>query len=80
MKSGVEDAQNLQQLLNVLLNTVLNANAEVAASHEMMLSNVKDRTESEVAFVMAALASAATSSTSLQNQMVSKSKSLLLSP
>ncbi|KAI8280892.1 hypothetical protein K4K59_008383 [Colletotrichum sp. SAR11_240] len=69
MRNGLEDAQNLQQLLGVLLRTVLSSNAEVAASHEVAITAFKDRTESDLGIVMAALASAAVSSASLQSQM-----------
>ncbi|KAF3801640.1 hypothetical protein GCG54_00014856 [Colletotrichum gloeosporioides] len=69
MRNGLEDAQNLQQLLGVLLRTVLSSNAEVAASHEVAITAFKDRTESDLSVVMAALASAAVSSASLQSQM-----------
>lgn len=69
MRNGLEDAQNLQQLLGVLLRTVLSSNAEVAASHEVAITAFKDRTESDLGVVMAALASAAASSASLQSQM-----------
>ncbi|KAI8303615.1 Nitrilase [Colletotrichum sp. SAR11_59] len=69
MRNGLEDAQNLQQLLGVLLRTVLSSNAEVAASHEIAITAFKDRTESDLGVVMAALASAAVSSASLQSQM-----------
>ncbi|KZL71430.1 nuclear membrane fusion protein Kar5 [Colletotrichum tofieldiae] len=69
MRDGLEDAQNLQQLLRVLLKTVMSNNAEVAASQEVALATFKDRTDSEAAVVMAALATAAVSSASLQSQM-----------
>ncbi|UQC90917.1 uncharacterized protein CLUP02_16449 [Colletotrichum lupini] len=68
-KGGLEDAQNLQQLLTVLLKTVLSSNAEVAASHELALTDFKERTGNEVAAVMAALATAIASSTSLHGQL-----------
>ncbi|KAK1448862.1 nuclear membrane fusion protein Kar5 [Colletotrichum melonis] len=69
MRGGLEDAQNLQQLLTVLLKTVLSSNAEVAASHELALTDFKERTGNEVAAVMAALATAIASSTSLHGQL-----------
>ncbi|KAK1672955.1 nuclear membrane fusion protein Kar5 [Colletotrichum godetiae] len=69
MRGGLEDAQNLQQLLTVLLKMVLSSNAEVAASNELALTNFKDRTGNEVAVVMAALATAVASSTSLHDQL-----------
>ncbi|WQF86175.1 Putative nuclear fusion protein Kar5 [Colletotrichum destructivum] len=69
MRSGLEDAQTLQQLLSVLLKTLLSNNAEVAASQKVALKNFKDHAELEVAVVMSALATAAASSVSLQSQM-----------
>ncbi|KAI3553195.1 nuclear membrane fusion protein Kar5 [Colletotrichum abscissum] len=69
MRGGLEDAQNLQQLLTVLLKTVLSSNAEVAASHELALTDFNERTGNEVAAVMAALATATASSTSLHGQL-----------
>lgn len=75
MKSGLEDAQTLQQLLSVLLKTLLSNNAEVAASQKVALTNFKDHAELEVAVVMSALATAAASSVSLQSQMVGEFES-----
>ncbi|KAJ0166306.1 hypothetical protein CTA2_7813 [Colletotrichum tanaceti] len=69
MRSGLEDAQTLQQLLGVLLKTLLSNNAEFAASQTVALSNFKSHAELEVAVVMSALATAAASSVSLQSQM-----------
>lgn len=79
MRGGLEDAQNLQQLLTVLLKTVLSSNAEVAASHELALTDFKARTGDEVAAVMAALATVIASSTSLHGQLVSKLRPTMLS-
>ncbi|KAK1728376.1 nuclear membrane fusion protein Kar5 [Colletotrichum acutatum] len=69
MRGGLEDAKNLQQLLTVLFKTVLSSNAEVAASHEMALTDFKERTGDEVAVVMAALATAVASSKFLHDQL-----------
>ncbi|OLN85160.1 hypothetical protein CCHL11_06264 [Colletotrichum chlorophyti] len=69
LRHGLDGAQNLQQLLKVLLKTVLENNAEVAASQEMALANIKDRTNNEVAIIMAALATAVESSSSLKKQI-----------
>ncbi|GKT70893.1 nuclear membrane fusion protein Kar5 [Colletotrichum tofieldiae] len=66
-----QDVMQISQLLRVLLKTVMSNNAEVAASQEVALATFKDRTDSEAAVVMAALATAAVSSASLQSQMVS---------
>ncbi|TKW58457.1 hypothetical protein CTA1_3844, partial [Colletotrichum tanaceti] len=75
MRSGLEDAQTLQQLLGVLLKTLLSNNAEFAASQTVALSNFKSHAELEVAVVMSALATAAASSVSLQSQMVGEFES-----
>lgn len=70
MRSGLNDAENLQQLLAVLLNTVLNNNAEVAASHEKHLTIIKERAGNEIEVIASALSSVAVSSAALNNQMV----------
>ncbi|OHF00279.1 nuclear membrane fusion protein Kar5 [Colletotrichum orchidophilum] len=69
MRGGLEDARNLQQLLTVLIKTVLSRNAEVAASHELALADFKDQTGNEIAVVMAALATAVASSMTLHDQL-----------
>ncbi|KAK2031443.1 nuclear membrane fusion protein Kar5 [Colletotrichum zoysiae] len=69
LRDGLENAQNLHQLLAILVKTVMSNNAEVAASQEMALVNFRERTSSEVAVVMSTLATAAASSASLQNLM-----------
>ncbi|KAK1989091.1 nuclear membrane fusion protein Kar5 [Colletotrichum cereale] len=69
MRDGLEDAQSLHQLLGILLKTVMSNNAEVATSQEMALATIRERTDSEVAVVMSAIATAAASSASLQSLM-----------
>ncbi|KAK2004968.1 nuclear membrane fusion protein Kar5 [Colletotrichum falcatum] len=69
IKDGLEDARSLHQLLGVLLKTVMSNNAEVAASQEMALENLRENTNSEIAIVVSTLATAAASSASLQSLM-----------
>ncbi|CAM1506448.1 Fc.00g060890.m01.CDS01 [Cosmosporella sp. VM-42] len=69
MKSGLEHAGSLQQLLSALIKAVIENAAEVAATHETSLQAATRQANDEIADVMAALASAALSSASLQNQM-----------
>ncbi|TDZ30323.1 hypothetical protein C8035_v002885 [Colletotrichum spinosum] len=66
---GLEDAQHLQQLLTVLMKTVLAGNAEIASLHDSALMKFSERTISQVDVVMDALVSTAASAASLQDQM-----------
>lgn len=70
MRNGLHDAENLQQLLAVLLKTVLSNNAEVAASHETSLNTIKERAGNEIDVVVSALSSVAVTSAALKDQMV----------
>lgn len=58
-------------MLEVLMQTVLATNAEIASVHEGSIQRVGRTAESEVANVMAAMAAAAASAASIQNQVVS---------
>ncbi|KAF6824702.1 nuclear membrane fusion protein kar5 [Colletotrichum plurivorum] len=69
MRNGLNDAENLQQLLAVLLKTVLSNNAEVAASHETHLTTIKERAGNEIEVIASALSSVAVSSAALNSQM-----------
>lgn len=72
MQSSLESARNLQQVLTVLLKTVLENNAEVSASSELTVQTVTQRAASEMGIVITALTAAVASSASLQSQIVSK--------
>lgn len=58
-------------MLDILLQTVLTTNAEAAAAHQESMDLVSQRTGSEMATVMNAMAAAVASASSLQNQIVS---------
>nr|XP_036587825.1 nuclear membrane fusion protein kar5 [Colletotrichum truncatum]KAF6798966.1 nuclear membrane fusion protein kar5 [Colletotrichum truncatum] len=69
LQDGFENAQNLQQLLSILLGTVLSSNAEVAATYETTISAFKQNAQSQIDAVLSVLASASASSLVMQNRM-----------
>ena len=71
VQGGLEDASNLRQLLAVLLKTVIDGNSLVAFSHEQSLQHVASKVNHELTVFMTAMATAAGSSTSLQDDIVS---------
>lgn len=68
---GAESARALQQLLGILVKTVLESNSELAFAHELSIEKVKERTGSEIEVINAAMQGAFASALSLQNQLVS---------
>lgn len=71
VNQGIENAVNLKRLLEVMMVDVLNSHAEAASSHEKSLEVVSRRTESQMEAIMTMVAVTATSTTALQNQIVS---------
>ncbi len=71
IRGGMEDAQNLQQLLRVLLTTALDGNTELAAAHEKSIQQVSVRASNDIGTLAAVVAGAAASTVSLQQQLVS---------
>jgi hypothetical protein len=67
---SIADAKSLQQLLGVLLGTVLQTNAEVAATHEKSLEMVTRKADESLSGFMTAVSMAITSSVTLRTQMV----------
>jgi hypothetical protein len=62
--------RSLQHLINLLMQTVLENNAAVSASHELAVQSMSQKTEKDMMVVMSALAAIAQSTSSLQNDMV----------
>ena len=60
-------------MIELLMQTVLATNAEMASVHDVSIQRVGRTAESEVANVMAAMTAAAASAASIQNQVVSMS-------
>lgn len=70
MQNGLEDARSLQELVNILLKATTKHNTEMSVSHETALEVVTRRVQDEMEPVITALASALSSSASLQNHLV----------
>ncbi|TFB01298.1 hypothetical protein CCMA1212_006633 [Trichoderma ghanense] len=66
---GLDDARQLQALLATLVKTGQNQNRDLAASHQATLQEVTLRINSEVDVLLAALAAAVASSTSLHREL-----------
>ncbi|POR38305.1 Nuclear membrane fusion protein Kar5 [Tolypocladium paradoxum] len=70
VRDGLDDAKSLQQLLTVLLATVLDNGNKIARSHESALQVVSKQAGDEFGAVMATLGAAIISSASLQRELV----------
>ena len=68
---GVDSATNLQALLDAMIRDVLKGHAEVASAREDSLQAISRSTESEMGIFMAVIAAAMSSTTALQDQIVS---------
>lgn len=68
---GLDDAMQLQTLLAMLIDMTQNQSRDLANSHESALQEVTLRMTSEVDVILAALAAAVVSSTSLHREIVS---------
>ncbi|KAK4248549.1 hypothetical protein C7999DRAFT_13509, partial [Corynascus novoguineensis] len=68
-RDGLQHAQNLQQLLSVLLGNVLESNSQLAFAHEKSLQQASQRVNEDMDALMAVVSSAVASSTSLQHQI-----------
>ncbi|KAK3394910.1 hypothetical protein B0H63DRAFT_556053 [Podospora didyma] len=66
---GLQNAEDLQQLLRVLLNNVLEGNSQLASAHETSLQHASRRASDDIGALMAVVGMAATSTTSLQQQL-----------
>lgn len=70
VKSGLEHAVNLEQMLAVLLQTVMDSNARVAAAHGESVELATRKVNDELSAFVSVIASAAASSMALHNQIV----------
>lgn len=71
VKSGMEHAATLEQMLAVLLKTLMDGNAEVAASQSKSVELATRKANEELSAFVGVIASAAASSMALENQIVS---------
>lgn len=79
---GLQNAENLQQLLDVLINNVYESNSQITFAHETSLEQVEQvsqRVNADMGSLLAAVSSVATASNSVQQQVVSIQVSLLIS-
>ena len=69
-RDGIEDATNLQRLLEVLINTVLDGHSRAAAAHKDSLDLFAKDANNEMEPLKAVISSAVASSVALQTQIV----------
>jgi Mg2+ and Co2+ transporter CorA len=77
-RDNLEHAENLKQLLHVLLGNVLESNSQLAFAHEQSLQQASQRVNDDMGALMAVVSTAIASSTSLQRQIVSLSSIILV--
>ena len=70
-RDGLQHAENLQQLLSVLLSNVLESNSQLAFAHEKSVQQVSRRVNEDMDALVAVVSSAIASSGSLQQQIAS---------
>lgn len=68
--TSLEDAQNLQQLLKILVQTVLDRHSEVSASYETSLEVITQPINRDVVAMVEIMAEAMTASIALANELV----------
>jgi uncharacterized protein YqeY len=71
VRDSVKETQTLQRMLGVVMKTVINYNAEVAAAQDQAITLVAERINNEMGAVMNVLGTALSSSSQLQQQIVS---------
>jgi hypothetical protein len=68
---ALQNAEDLKQLLSVLVGTVLEQNAQLASAHELSVQQVAGKTNSGIAALAEVVSMAAASTAELQRQIVS---------
>ncbi|KAK4097200.1 hypothetical protein N658DRAFT_457365 [Parathielavia hyrcaniae] len=69
MSDGLQHAENLQQLLSVLLANVLESTSQLAFTHEQSLQRVSQRVNGDMETLIAVISTAMASSSSLQERI-----------
>ncbi|KAK3290576.1 uncharacterized protein B0H64DRAFT_331871 [Chaetomium fimeti] len=69
INDGLQHADNLQQLLRMLLANVLESNSQLALAYEQSLQRASQRVNDDMGALVAVLSTAMTSSSSLQKQI-----------
>ncbi|KAK4155712.1 nuclear fusion protein KAR5 [Chaetomidium leptoderma] len=68
-RDGLQHAENLQQLLSVLLANALESNSQLAFAHEQSLQQASERVNDDMGALVAVVSTAIASSSSLQQQI-----------
>ncbi|KAL1841648.1 hypothetical protein VTJ49DRAFT_6754 [Mycothermus thermophilus] len=68
-QDGLEHAENLQQLLRLLVGNVLESNSQLAFAHEQSVQQATQRVSEDMDALVAVVSSAIASSSSLQQQI-----------
>jgi chromosome segregation ATPase len=76
MKGGLEHAASLEQMLAVLLKTVMDSNSHIVAAQGESVELATRKANDELSSFVTVIASAAASSMALQNQIVSPAQPL----
>jgi predicted nucleic acid-binding Zn-ribbon protein len=72
-QDSLQHAENLQQLLRILVGNVVESNSQLAFAHEQSLQQATKRVNDDMDALMAVVSTAIASSSSLQQQIVSLS-------
>jgi len=70
MHASHEHAENLQQVLNILLTNVIQGQSQLAFAHEQSLQHATEKVQENMEAFVAVVSTAIASSTSLQQQLV----------
>ncbi|KAK5653333.1 hypothetical protein OQA88_9024 [Cercophora sp. LCS_1] len=68
-RNGLEEAETLQRLINMLLKRAVEGNAELASAHELSVRKASVMASDEIGAMAAIVATAAASSAALQEQI-----------
>lgn len=72
-QDSLQHAENLQQLLRILVGNVVESNSQLAFAHEQSLQQATKRVHDDMDALVAVVSTAIASSSSLQQQIVSHS-------
>ncbi|KAL2015788.1 hypothetical protein VTK56DRAFT_4841 [Thermocarpiscus australiensis] len=75
---SLQHAENLQQLLSVLLANALESNSQLAFAHEQSLQQASQRVNADMEALMAVVSTAIASSSSLQQQIQLSNENVVL--
>ncbi|KAM7204954.1 nuclear fusion protein KAR5 [Naviculisporaceae sp. PSN 640] len=74
LHDSLENAQNLQQLMHILVANVIESNTRLASAHEVSVQQASQRANADISALMAVVATVSASSDSLQRQIEESNK------